>query len=54
MKPSHMSTPRTMADSTFQVGYPTLYRYERQARRADVLMAVVCAVAVVLMLWGVI
>lgn len=53
MKPSHLSTPRTLADASFDVGYPT-YRYERQARRADIALVVVCAAVAALMLWGVI
>jgi hypothetical protein len=47
-------TPRTLANATFDVGYPTSYRYERSARRADVVVVVVCVAAAVLMLLGVI
>lgn len=50
----NITTPRTLADATFEVGYPTSYRYERQARRADVLLVVVCVAAAGLMLLGVI
>ena len=54
MKPSHYTTPRTLADANFDVGYPTRYRFERSARRADVFMVVVCVAAAGLMLLGVI
>ncbi len=47
-------TPRTLADASFEVGYPTTYRYEREGRRADLLIAVVCVVAAGLMYWGLI
>lgn len=43
-------TPRTMADATFEVGYP----YEREGRRADLLIAVVCVAAAALMVIGII
>lgn len=49
----NITTPRTLADASFNVGYPT-YRYERQARRADLFMVVVCVAAAGLMLVGVI
>lgn len=54
VKHSHLQTPRTLAESSFTVGYPTLYRYERQARRSDVLLVVVCAAVAGLILLGVI
>jgi hypothetical protein len=54
MKPSHYTTPRTLADCQFTSGYPTRYRFERQAKRADVFMVVVCVAAAGLMLLGVI
>ncbi len=54
MKPSHYTTPRTLADASFDVGYPTRYRFERSARRADVFLIVVCVAAAGLMLLGVI
>ncbi len=50
----NITTPRTLANATFEVGYPTSYRYERQARRADVFMVVICVAAAGLMLLGVI
>lgn len=50
----NITTPRTLAESSFTVGYPTLYRYERQARRSDVLLVVVCAAVAGLILLGVI
>lgn len=48
------TTPRTLADASFDVGYPTRYRFERSARRADLFLIVVCVAAAGLMLWGVI
>jgi hypothetical protein len=43
-------TPRTLADATFEVGYP----YEREGRLADLLIAVVCVVAAALIVIGII
>lgn len=54
MKLSHLQTPRTLADCQFTSGYPTRYRHERRARRADLFMVVVCVVAAGLMLLGLI
>lgn len=54
MKHSHLQTPRTLADCQFTSGYPTRYRYERSARRADLFLIVVCVAAAGLMLWGII
>lgn len=54
MKPSHLSTPRTLADASFTVGHASAYRFERQARRADIFLVVVCVAAAALMLWGII
>lgn len=48
----NITTPRTLADASFDVGYPTRYRFERSARRADVFMAVVCVIVAGLMLLG--
>ncbi len=53
MKPGHLSTPRTLADATFTVGHASAYPYERQARRADIFLVVVCVIASSLMLLGV-
>ena len=51
MKPSHLTTPRQLADCTFTVGHAELVR--RTGRRADwaigVLFALFCAAALV---WG--
>lgn len=39
MKPSHLSTPRTLADATFTVGYRE-QELQRAGDRVDVVIAV--------------
>ncbi len=47
-------TPRTLADSSFDVGHQSAYPYEREGRRADLLIAIVCVAAAALMVIGII
>ena len=50
----NITTPRTLADASFDVGHASAYPHERSARRADMFLIVVCVAAAGLMLWGII
>lgn len=56
MKPSHLSTPRTMSECTFTTGYTSAYRpteYQWQDRLVIWAgAAAMAALAVVIVIWG--
>ncbi len=47
MKPSHLSTPRNLAECQFDVGYPRAYLREQGYRRADAALYVASFIAAV-------
>lgn len=53
MKPSHLTTPRTMADCQFSTGYERIELVRRTAGRAELVMAVLAVVVGIAMLLGV-
>ena len=52
MKPSHLTTPRTLADCQFSTGYARVELARRSAGRVEILIAVLAAAVCVAMLLG--
>lgn len=54
MKLSHYTTPRTLAECTFEVGYAQgpARRMDREDRLVITASVIAAAIAVVMMIWG--
>lgn len=55
MKPSHITTPRTLADCTFTQGYTSAasYPHERSHRIADAVIAAILVAVIAAIVLGV-